>query len=420
MSTAIDKRFLQPVRGTRDLIGTLKLAFEHIIEISSNAAKASNFKAMETPIFEHTPIFHRLGDSSDVVSKETYTFQDRGGESLTLRPEGTAGVVRALISEGLTQTLPGKYFYAGPMFRYDRPQKGRYRQLYQFGVESFGTASYQADINVLLIAEQILQTLGLRNRITLEINSLGDSQSRAQYLEQLLNYLTPYKNDLSEDSKRRLLENPLRILDSKDPKDTKIAQGAPSYLDALTPDSRDFFDGIQEALHHLDIPFKINPRLVRGLDYYCHTAFEYTTEDLGAQSTVLAGGRYDGLMAAMGGPSVPAVGWALGIDRLALMLEKTFDQTLDLVMIPMGNSSELLCQKFSQSFLKHNLSHEILWQGNVRKRMQKAEKMGTRFTCVIGDDDLEKGTLTLRDLEHNCDLTCPPDALDIQRIIIGS
>ena len=284
-------QILQPVRGTSDLLPAEKARHNHVIETAKSVAKRYGFQDMATPLFEFTDVFRRpLGDASDVVSKETYSFEDRGGTEITLRPENTASVMRAVISNGLTQTLPQKYVYAGPMFRYERPQKGRMRQFHQIGVELIGPSSALADAEVIGCGAAFLQELGVLDQCTLHLNSLGDTQSRAAYREALVAYLSSYRDELSEDSQRRLTQNPLRILDSKNERDRQIVSDAPMLSDYLNDASKAHYDLLISALDKANIAFKADPLLVRGLDYYCHTAFEFITNDLGAQGTVLGGG----------------------------------------------------------------------------------------------------------------------------------
>lgn len=404
---------IQPVRGTRDLIGAEQHAMADIATRAALQAERMNFIPIETPMFEYTQVFHRLGEASDIVEKETYTFHDRGGDALTLRPEGTASVARALISNGLTQNLPQKFYYHGPMFRYDRPQKGRYRQFNQFSVEYFGVAGAAADVACILLAEQILEELGIKKYLNLELNTLGDLESRKRYEAALKTFYEQHKAALSPESQRRLQANPLRILDSKDSQDQKVNADAPEFSQHLTDTAKAFFDKVCRLLADLQITFTHNKQLVRGLDYYCHTAFEYTTSKLGAQATVLAGGRYDGLVENLGGPAIPAVGWAMGVDRAKLLMPATHALAPDLVMIPMGDQAEGRCLRLSQEFTALGLRHDILWQGNVRKRMQKAEKLEARWTCVIGDDDLEAGACDLRDMQAHTTLSIALHATEI-------
>ena len=307
---------VRPVRGTVDLFPEEFRRHSRVIDAARGLANVYGYGEIQTPIFEFTEVFARtLGDVSDVVTKEMYTFEDRGGERITLRPENTAGVARAFISAKLQNDLPLKYFYAGPMFRYERPQKGRQRQFHQIGVELFGVPGPSGDVEVIALAAQILDQLEMRQHCVLNLNTLGDTESRQAYRTALVEYFSDYKARLSDDSVARLEKNPLRILDSKDQSDKEIVDGAPSFDQYLTASASEFFGEVREGLDDLGIAYELNPRLVRGLDYYCHTAFEFVTDALGAQGTVIGGGRYDGLIGMMGGPETPGVGWAGGIER---------------------------------------------------------------------------------------------------------
>ena len=307
---------VRPVRGTVDLFPEEFRRHSRVIDAARGLANVYGYGEIQTPIFEFTEVFARtLGDVSDVVTKEMYTFEDRGGERITLRPENTAGVARAFISAKLQNDLPLKYFYAGPMFRYERPQKGRQRQFHQIGVELFGVPGPSGDVEVIALAAQILDQLEMRQHCVLNLNTLGDTESRQAYRIALVEYFSDYKARLSDDSVARLEKNPLRILDSKDQSDKEIVDGAPSFDQYLTASASEFFGEVREGLDDLGIAYELNPRLVRGLDYYCHTAFEFVTDALGAQGTVIGGGRYDGLIGMMGGPETPGVGWAGGIER---------------------------------------------------------------------------------------------------------
>ncbi len=312
---------LQPVRGTHDILPEEIRRHRHICETGRRVAELYGYQEFATPIFEFSEVFtHTLGTSSDIVTKEMYSFVDRNGDELTLRPEGTAGIVRALVSEGLSQHLPLKIFYQGPMFRHERPQKGRLRQFHQIGVELLGVGESTGDIEIIALAAQTLAELGVLEATVLELNSIGDIESRTAFRKALVEYLDDYRKELSEDSRMRLDRNPLRILDSKDAKDRKILEKAPLLPDYLNAESTDAFSTICAGLDELGVAYERNPRLVRGLDYYCHTAFEFTAKTLGAQATVLAGGRYNGLVAAMGGTETPGPGWAAGVDRIAMLL----------------------------------------------------------------------------------------------------
>lgn len=384
----------QSVRGTRDLLPEIKQIFRHIDETAYKTAQNFGYKEIETPIFEFSDVFHRsLGETSDAVSKETYTFTDRGGDSITLRPEGTAGVVRSFVSEGLAQRIPLKLYYYGPMFRYERPQKGRYRQFHQFGVEVLGLESPLADVECLDLAWTILKKLNLSEKCQLEINTLGDVESRNAYREALVQYLTPFKEQLSADSKIRLEKNPMRILDSKDEGDKKIITNAPLMKNFLNENSQRFFDSVLKGLEKLSIPYKINSQLVRGLDYYCHTVFEFTTKELGAQSAVLSGGRYDGLVEMLGGPKTAGVGWAGGVDRLADLcaLNQGFENAFlgPAPISVIGNNEKALSEamKIASHFRNQDQYCEIFLTGNFKKKLEKANKIGTEKAILIFEQE---------------------------------
>lgn len=382
----------QSVRGTRDLLPELKNRFRYIEDVAFKCAQNYGFKEIETPIFEFSDVFHRsLGETSDAVSKETYTFTDRGGESITLRPEGTAGVVRAYISEGLAQHNPNKLYYFGPMFRYERPQKGRYRQFYQIGVEVLGMENALTDVECLDLAWTFLKKINLADKCTLEINTLGDLESREKYRDALVKYLTPLKSQLSEDSQKRLEKNPLRILDSKDEGDKKLVADAPKMDQYMSPAAKDFFAAVLSGLDTLKIPYKVNPKLVRGLDYYCHTVFEFVTTELGAQGAVLAGGRYDGLSETLGGGKTPGVGWASGVDRLAelTLIKNTEVPTAKkpIAFISLGDKAILKSVQLASQLREKNKSCEVLMTGNFKKKLEKANKLGCETAVLIFEQD---------------------------------
>lgn len=390
---------LQPVRGTHDLLPEDMRRHRAVVERARATAEVFGFEEMATPIFEFTDVFARtLGDTSDIVTKEMYTFE-RSGDSITLRPEGTAGVARAFISNGLAQQTPLKVFYQGPMFRYERPQKGRQRQFHQVGVELLGVESPQADLEVLSLAAQFLERLGLKGRIQLELNTLGDTDSRAAYREALVAYLRRYESDLSEDSRARLTRNPLRILDSKDPGDRRVIEDAPLFGDSLNDASKAFFDTVTAGLEALGIPYVVNPRLVRGLDYYCHTAFEFTTDALGAQGTVLAGGRYDGLIKSMGGPQTPGIGWAAGVERLSMLVEDVAERRRPLALVPMGEAAETALLPIADRLRRAGYAVDMAYSGNMKKRMKRANTVNARAAVIVGDDELAQQSATVRDLD---------------------
>jgi histidyl-tRNA synthetase len=391
---------LQPARGTQDFLPDQSRRLRQVIETARGLAERYGFGEIHTPIFEFTEVFTRpIGEATDIVSKEMYNFTDRGGEGLSLRPENTAAVARAVISNGLTQSTPLKFFYAGPMFRYERPQKGRYRQFHQIGTELLGPAQPQADIEVIALGAQILDALGIGGACVLELNTLGDTDSRQAYRSALVEYFTAHIERLSEDSRDRLGRNPLRILDSKDEGDKALVAEAPPFGDFLNAPSRDFFDTVKRGLDALGIAYTLNPRLVRGLDYYSHTAFEFITTALGAQGTVLGGGRYDGLMTTMGGPDMPAVGWAAGIERLAMLIAEPAGPPRPIAVIPIGDAAEIPALVLTQNLRKAGFTVDLGYGGNVGKRMKRANKLEARFALVLGEDELARGAVTLRDLD---------------------
>jgi histidyl-tRNA synthetase len=391
---------LQPIKGTHDLMFEDIRRHRHVEETAFEVASRYGCGEIATPVLEFTDVFKRtLGDTSDIVTKEMYTFETKGGDSVTLRPEGTAGVARAFISGGLAQQTPLKFFYRGPMFRYERPQKGRQRQFHQIGAEILGVATPQADVEVIALAAHVLKELRLTENVTLEINSLGDFESRAAYREKLVKYFSARTDQLSADSRERLARNPLRILDSKDPVDKAAVEEAPLFTDHLNAVSKDFFQQVQDGLAALDIAFKVTPALVRGLDYYGHTAFEFTTDALGAQGTVLAGGRYDGLIKQMGGPVTPGIGWAAGVERLAMLLPELAPAKRPIAVIPMGDE-ENKAALFITNTLRHSgLSVDMAYSGNMGKRMTRANKIKAAFAVILGSDEVRDGVVTVRNLD---------------------
>lgn len=405
---------LQAVRGTRDLLPEECERFRFINNTSYELAQLYGYGEIVTPIFEFTEVFKRtLGDTSDIVNKEMYTFLDRGGDSLTLRPEGTASIARSFISEGMAQNIPVRWFYSGPMFRYERPQKGRYRQFHQIGVECLGINSPLADVECLTLSFDILKALHLIDKVQLEINTLGDSESRLRYREQLVGFLEKYKQDLSKDSQERLDKNPLRILDSKDERDQKILAEAPDLMHCLTDEAKKFFDKVEEGLTQVGVPFVKNPRLVRGLDYYCHTVFEWTTSHLGAQGAVLSGGRYDGLIQSMGGPSTPGVGWASGVERLSLLLEESnfsLEAKKKIAVIIADEMAESKSLQLAHQLRQKGFQVEIPLSGNIGKKFKRADKMACLWAVILGDSEIKECTLTLKDLKTGTQETLTEEA----------
>jgi histidyl-tRNA synthetase len=399
---------LQPVRGTHDFLPDDMRRFRRVVEAARDVAECYGYLEMATPIFEFSEVFKRtLGDTSDIVTKEMYSFVDKGGEALTLRPEATAGVARALISGGLSQHLPLKYFCAGPMFRYERPQKGRMRQFHQIDIELLGVAQPAGDVEVIACGAAILRELGVLDRTVLEINTLGDSESRNAYRGVLVNYLQGHKARLSKESTARLDRNPLRILDSKDEGDQAIVADAPVYTDHLNAASRSFFDAVKQGLDTTGIAYQINPRLVRGLDYYCHTCFEFTAAELGAQKTVMAGGRYDGLVEIMGGPPTPGVGWASGIERIAMMLAETPPARRLIAVVPVGSTADAPATAIAERLRRAGYAVDLGYGGNLGKRMKRADKLAAAAAVILGEDELAKGVASLRDLDSGQQTAVP-------------
>jgi histidyl-tRNA synthetase len=411
---------LQPARGTQDLLPETARRHRRVSDTARETAALYGFAEIATPIFEFTEVFSRpIGEHTDIVSKEMYTFTDRGGEEVTLRPENTAGVVRAVLSNGLTQSTPLKYFYSGPMFRYERPQKGRFRQFHQIGVELLGVATPQADIEVIALGQRILKELGIADRIVLELNTLGDPESRAAYREALVGYFSTRRAELSEDSRRRLDGNPLRILDSKDPDDMRINTDAPTFDTYLNDASYEFFGRVRDGLARLGIAYRHNPRLVRGLDYYTHTAFEFVTTDLGAQGTVMGGGRYDGLVELMGGPAMAGVGWAAGIERLAMLIVEPPVPRRPVALVPIGGEAEVFALVLAEELRDARLVVDLGYTGNLQRRMRRADRIGARAAVLLGDDELARGAATVRDLDSGAQVEVALGALTAHLTALG-
>jgi histidyl-tRNA synthetase len=403
---------LQPVRGTQDLLPSEQRRHRFVAETARTLAERWGYHEIATPIFEFTEVFARpIGETTDIVQKEMYSFRDRGGEEITLRPEYTAGIVRAVISNGLAQSLPLKLFASGPMFRYERPQKGRFRQFHQIDVELLGVAQPLGDIEVIALGAEILRALGILDKTELELNTLGDGPSRQAYRAALVAYYERRRGELSEDSLRRLERNPLRILDSKDAGDKRVNADAPAFDAYLTADARRFFDDVLAGLDRLAIAYRLSPRLVRGLDYYCHTAFEFVTAALGAQGTVLGGGRYDGLVGVMGGPETPGVGWAAGIERLALLIAEPPAPPRPVAIVPLGPAAETMALTLAQDLRRDGFAVDLGYSGNLRRRLSRADKINARAAVILGDNELERRAAGLRDLDTGEQIEVPLDAL---------
>ncbi len=391
---------IQPPRGTHDLLPEDFLAHTYIKHKSFEIMERFGFHGVDTPIFEFLEVFSRpLGDASDIVSKEMYTINDKGGEILALRPEGTAGVVRMMISNGLQQEMPLKLCYAVPCFRYERPQKGRQRQFHQIGAELFGVASFYADAEIISMALEIFKEFRIEDRVKLCLNTIGDLESRHIYRSKLVEYLEKYESELSQDSQIRLKKNPLRILDSKNETDQKILETAPLLHDSLNIESETFFDGLRGVLESQKIEYTINQKLVRGLDYYTHTVFEFITDDLGAQSAVISGGRYDGLVKVMGGQDIPGVGFGGGVERLALLLREKPKFNRPVVIIPVAQQDEEAAWNLTFDLRKNGIITDMGYSGNLSKRMKKASKNDALYCIIVSSEDLVQNQVTVKNMD---------------------
>ncbi|MDR3078628.1 MAG: histidine--tRNA ligase [Rickettsiales bacterium] len=390
---------MQLVRGTRDLFGEDMEKYNHIVDMARELSELYNFSEIATPIFEFSEVFEKnLGDTSDIVLKEIYKFKDRSDNSLSLRPEFTAGVVRALLNHGeLADRLPIKLFSQGPIFRYDRPQKGRQRQFSQVNFEYFGVGEYMGDVDLILFSSRLLKSLGI-DQVTLEINSLGSEGSRRDFEDSLGKYLENYKNDLSEDSRVRLEKNVLRILDSKDPRDREILGDAPKISSYYREEDKVFLSSILEKLSLMGVDYRVNDLLVRGLDYYTSTVFEFTTELIGAQSTVMAGGRYDRLVKQLGGRDVPAVGCAAGVERLMLLVASQPKKRELISAVPVSDGDLDYCLRLVETLRSRGIAAELYCQGNLKKKMTLANRGNSRYTLLVGSDERDSGLVTVRDM----------------------
>ena len=403
----------QAIRGTQDIFGADAEAFAHVVETFERVRKLYRFRRIEMPVFEKTEVFSRsIGETTDVVSKEMYSFPDRGGENLTLRPEFTAGIARAYLTNGWQQHAPLKVATHGPLFRYERPQKGRYRQFHQLDAEIIGAAEPQADVELLVLADQLLNELGISDGVTLMLNTLGDGTSREAWRLALIDYFRAVQGELSEDSQERLERNPLRILDSKDPCDKAFVADAPKIDDFLNGEAQDFFGAVTSGLDAAGVAWTRSPSLVRGLDYYRHTAFEFVTDRLGAQGTVIGGGRYDGLMESLGGPATPAVGWAAGIERLAMLVGGVQSAPLDvplITVIPDEPDDEKLACQIAALMRQAGIRTDIAFRGNNKRRFELARKNGSRSRLVVRR---QQGTDVLPDRVGHHIVVNEPDSFD--------
>ncbi|MFL0355420.1 histidine--tRNA ligase [Erythrobacter sp. GH1-10] len=389
----MSKNTPQAIRGTQDIFGADAEAFAFVVETFERVRKLYRFRRVEMPVFEKTEVFSRaIGETTDVVSKEMYTFEDRGGDSLTLRPEFTAGIARAYLTNGWQQHAPLKVATHGPLFRYERPQKGRYRQFHQIDAEIIGAAEPQADVELLAMADQVIRELGIEG-VTLHLNTLGDADSREQWRAALVEYFRAVQGELSEDSQERLEKNPLRILDSKDRRDRQFVADAPRIDDFLTEEARAFFESVTSGLDAAGVKWTRAESLVRGLDYYRHTAFEFIPDEgseaagkLGSQSTILGGGRYDGLMESLGGAPTPAVGWAAGIERLAMLVGEKDEPRADVIVVVEDDRQLAYAIGFAGLLRMSGYSAELSATGSPRKRYDKAVKAGAETILAVDSD----------------------------------
>src|SRR3954452_8754828 len=389
---------VQPVRGTQSLLGEEADRLATVISAFDRVRRLYGVKRVEVPTIEQTAVFARtIGETTDVVSKEMYSFDDRGGESITLRPEFTAGICRAYLSEGWQQFAPLKLATSGSAFRYERPQKGRFREFHQLDAEIIGAGEPQADVELLAFADQLLKELGIDGTI-LKLNTLGDPETRSKWRNALYEHFCGAASALSEDSKARLERNPLRILDSKAHQDWPVVDSAPTIDEFLTAEAADFFGKVTAGLDAACIKWERAPRLVRGLDYYRHTSFEFITDRLGAQGTVIGGGRYDGLIETLGGPHTPAVGWAAGIERLAMMIDTPQPEKPSVAVIPLGERAEAEAQRIAAGLRREGVAADLAYRGNMKKRLSRANDSGAAYALIIGDVELDSGEVQLKDL----------------------
>ena len=398
---------IQSIRGMHDVLPDDSYRWQAFETVIRQLMAAYGYREIRMPLVESTDLFCRsIGEVTDIVEKEMYTFEDRNGDRLTLRPEGTASCVRAGIQHGLLHNQVQRLWYSGPMFRHERPQKGRYRQFHQFGAEVYGIDTPDIDAELILISARLWQQLGLKS-VRLELNTLGSNEARAEYKQVLVDYLNEHRDILDEDSLRRLATNPLRVLDSKNPAMKEMLDRAPALIDHLDDESRQQFDKLKASLDEVGISYTINPRLVRGLDYYCKTVFEWVTDELGAQGTICAGGRYDGLVEQLGGKPTPAIGFALGMERILALLESQQQrplQTVDIYMILIGAASEIKGMQISENIRDALPGVKMITHcggGSVKSQMKKADKSGAGIALIIAEDELENEQVTVKYLREN-------------------
>lgn len=402
----------KPVKGMNDILPDASSTWQYLESVVRDIVQSYGYREIRLPLLEQTDLFKRsIGEVTDIVEKEMYTFEDRGGESLTLRPEATAGMVRAGISNGLLYNQRQKLWTAGPMFRREKPQRGRYRQFHQFDVEALGFAGPDVDAEMIIMSARIWKRLGI-DRLALEINSLGTPAARASYREELVHYFSGVKNQLDQDSIRRLEQNPLRILDSKNPDMAAIVAGAPVMLDYLDDESAEHFDALKSLLDGAGIRYSVNPRLVRGLDYYNRTVFEWVTDALGSQGAVCSGGRYDGLVEKLGGKATPAIGWAMGIERFVDLFEACGGvapaQDPHVYIVAVGNGTDVQAMQTAESLRDaiDGVRVEVnLGEGSFKAQMKRADKSNAAFALIIGEQELLEGVIGLKPLRSNEDQT---------------
>ena len=404
---------VQPVRGTHDIYGQDLLKYKRLEAIVNKYANIYDFSEIITPIIESTDLFKKpLGEQSDVVLKEMYTFNDRNNSLLTLRPEYTTPMIRAAISNNLLEKIPQKLFGIGPMFRRERPQKGRYRQFNQINFEILGINDIAADVDIILLADDLLKNFFPDKKIDLQINSLGDQNTLKIFKENLSLYFQKYTNDLSEESQNKIHANPLRILDSKNIKDIKINKSAPKIFDYFSEEASDRFDNFKKLLSDTNISYEINPRLVRGLDYYCHTVFEFKTNDLGSQDTLIGGGRYDGLAKILGGPDIPGVGWAGGVERIIMLMKDINKNENKIHLILLHPSFKSYGFQLLNQLRKNNIAVYFDYKYDLKKSLSKANKLNSEFAIIIGEEEVEKNQYTIKYLHKNIQ-----EVLSLEQII---
>jgi len=414
------------IRGFHDILPEKIKRWQYIEQCARDTFESYGFNEIRIPVLEFTGIYQTgIGSTTDIVEKEMYTFEDRDGSNVSLRPEGTAGVVRSYIENSMgKKTSTTKLYYIGPMFRHERPQKGRFRGFNQIGCEYFGSPSPNADVEVIKMLWQFFENIGFAGSVKLEINSIGDEASRKNYKNALLKYLNPFNEELCEECRRKLVTNPLRILDCKKEECVKITVKAPDIIDFLTPDSREHFDRLINIFDSLSVPYEINSRIVRGLDYYTETVFEFTTDKLGSQNAVAAGGRYNGLVEQMGGPSTPAIGFALGLERIIILHESLvkdgFEPEAEIFIAWMGENAFIEGFKIANEIRKSKktvfMEHD---QKSLKSQLKRADRLNARYAIIIGEEEIESGIVTIRDMSESTEIKAESNNLDKILELIG-